>query len=82
MTEAAQVLEQLLRTVISLGVLAVCFGQGYSRTALLLYGGTSLSESIAVLLLRAHCFAVLLLALNGTTEAYALATMDSTQIDR
>ncbi|KAF6201715.1 hypothetical protein GE061_004110 [Apolygus lucorum] len=82
MREAALVLEQLIRTVISLGVLAVCFGQGYSQTVLLLYGGPSLADSIGVLLLRAHCFAVLLLAINGTTEAYALATMDASQIDR
>ncbi|BES98557.1 Rft protein [Nesidiocoris tenuis] len=82
MREAALVLEQLIRTVIGLGVLAVCFGQGYSQTVLFLYGGSSLADSIAVLLLQAHCFAVLLLAVNGTTEAYALATMDPSQLDR
>ncbi|XP_014239575.1 protein RFT1 homolog isoform X3 [Cimex lectularius] len=82
MAEAAFVLKGLLKCVTSLGIIVVCFGQGYSRLLLMFYGGSALSDSLATLLLRTHCFAVLLLALNGTTECYALATMNANQIDR
>lgn len=82
MKEAATVLRQLLRFVVSLGLVALCFGQAYSRLVLLLYGGTSMAEGLAPLLLRAHCLAILLLAVNGTTECYALATMNTKQLDR
>lgn len=82
MQEAALVLQQLLRGVVSLGLLAFCFGQAYSRLALLLYGGPGLSEGLGPLLLRTHCLAILLLAINGTTECYALATMNTAQLDR
>uniref|UniRef100_A0A8D9AHU3 Protein RFT1 homolog n=2 Tax=Cacopsylla melanoneura TaxID=428564 RepID=A0A8D9AHU3_9HEMI len=84
MQEAARVLEQVLHCVTSLGLVVLVFGQSYARLLLLLYGGQSLAVSagLATLLLRTHCLAVLFLAVNGTTECYALATMDTYQIDR
>lgn len=82
MTETAGVLRRLLRTVVSLGLTALCLGQAYARLVLLLYGGTALAEGLAPLLLRAHCLSILLLAVNGTTECYALATMDTVHLDR
>lgn len=82
MGECAAVLEELLRVVLSVGLVVVCFGQAYSRLVLLLYGGPTLAEGLAPLLLRAHSLAILLLALNGSTECYTFATMDSQRIDR
>ena len=82
MNEAAMVLKQLLRCMSSLGLIIVCFGQSYSRLLLILYGGQTLADNLGTLLLRTHCFAVLLLALNGITECYALATMSASQLDR
>lgn len=82
MKEAAQVLQRLLRVVVSLGLVALCFGQAYARLVLLLYGGSSLAEGLAPLLLRTHTLAILLLAINGTTECYALATMDTSHLDK
>ncbi|XP_073974876.1 man(5)GlcNAc(2)-PP-dolichol translocation protein RFT1 isoform X2 [Rhodnius prolixus] len=82
MAEAALVLKQLLRCVSSLGILVIFFGQSYSKLLLLFYGGKSLADSVATVLLRTHCFAVFLLALNGTTECFALATMNASQINR
>lgn len=82
MKEAALVLQRLLRTVVSLGLVALCFGQAYARLVLLLYGGPTLADGLAPLLLRTHTLAILLLAINGTTECYALATMDTQQLDR
>lgn len=75
-------LQRLLRTVVSLGLVALCFGQAYARLVLLLYGGTSLAAGLAPLLLKVHSLAILLLAINGTTECYALATMDTAHLDR
>jgi len=82
MSEAASVLQQLLRVMISFGLVVVSFGQGYSRLLLLLYGGSSMADGLAPLLLRAHSFAILFLALNGITECYAMATMEAAEIDR
>lgn len=82
MKEAAMVLEQLLRCMTSFGVMVICFGQSYSRLLLLLYGGHSLADNLGTLLLRSQCFAILFLALNGITECFALATMDTTHLDR
>lgn len=82
MTEAASVLQRLLRTVVSLGLTALCLGQAYARLVLLMYGGTALADGLAPLLLRTHCLSILLLAVNGTTECYALATMNTEHLDR
>uniref|UniRef100_A0A1B6KM47 Protein RFT1 homolog n=1 Tax=Graphocephala atropunctata TaxID=36148 RepID=A0A1B6KM47_9HEMI len=82
MMEAALVLQRLLRIVVSLGLVALCFGQAYARFVLLMYGGPALADGLAPLLLRAHSLAILLLAINGTTECYALATMDTVHLDR
>lgn len=82
MDEAAFVLQNLLRSVSSLGLLVVCFGQSYSRLALLLYGGTKLASGLGPKLLRTHCLAILLMAVNGSTECYALSTMNTEKLNR
>lgn len=59
------------------------FGQAYSHTFLFIYGGQKLVEnSLPVILLRFHSFAVVLLAINGVTEGYVFATMNNAQLDR
>lgn len=81
--EAVQVLKQLCNVVTSIGFVVVCFGQAYSETLLYLYGGEVLtSDSLPTQLLKCHCFAVLLLAVNGVTECYVFATMNNKQLDR
>ncbi|XP_075229849.1 man(5)GlcNAc(2)-PP-dolichol translocation protein RFT1 [Lycorma delicatula] len=80
--EASTVLKQLLRTVVSIGLVVLAFGQAYTRLALLLYGGSKLAIGLAPMLLRTHCFAILFIAINGTAEGYVLATMDAKQLDR
>ncbi|XP_039287044.1 protein RFT1 homolog [Nilaparvata lugens] len=81
-TEASTVLRQLLRTVASIGLVILVFGQAYARLALLLYGGSRLATGLAPWLLRAHSMAILFIAVNGTTEGYSLATMDASQLNR
>ncbi len=82
MDEAAFVLKNLLRCVTSLGLLVLCFGQSYARMVLFLYGGAKLASGLGPLLLRTHCLAILLMAVNGSTECYALSTMDTEKLHR
>lgn len=67
----------------SIGLIVVIFGHNYSHTLLYLYGGHVLTDSyLPTTLLKCHCFAVLLLAVNGVTECYVFATMDNRQLDK
>lgn len=82
-TESATVLSQLCKVVLSIGLVVVVFGQTYSHTLLFLYGGRVLTENeLPTVLLKFHCFAIVLLAINGVTEGFVFATMDSKQLDR
>lgn len=83
MAEAAEVLSQLCKVVTSIGLVVVVFGQSYSYSLLYLYGGNKLvASTLPVTLLRWHCFAIVLLAINGVTEAYVFATMNNKQLDK
>lgn len=81
--ESSNVLSQLCKVVLSIGLFVIVFGQTYSHTLLYLYGGHVLTDdSLPTLLLRFHCVAVLLLAVNGVTECYVFATMDNEQLNK
>ncbi|KAK0084300.1 hypothetical protein PV325_007295 [Microctonus aethiopoides] len=80
--ESVNVLKHLLSTVTSVGLVILVFGQSYSSTLLWLYGGAKLTATLPVLLMRAHCLAVLLLGINGVTECYTNATADSKHINK
>ncbi|XP_059050277.1 protein RFT1 homolog [Achroia grisella] len=80
--ESCTVLSHVCKTVTSIGLIVLVFGQSYARTLLLLYGGEAFVESgLPVQLLRSHCLAIVLLAVNGVTECYAFATMTSVQLN-
>ncbi|KAG7308593.1 hypothetical protein JYU34_005812 [Plutella xylostella] len=80
--ESCHVLSQICKTVTSIGLVVLVFGQSYAKTLLLLYGGeTFVASGLPVQLLRSHCLAIVLLAINGITECYAFATMTSTQLN-
>jgi oligosaccharide translocation protein RFT1 len=80
--ESANVLRYLCSVVTSIGLIVLVFGQSYSSLLLWLYGGEKLISSLPVLLLKAHCLAILLLGINGVTECYTNATADSTTINK
>nr|CAG4651756.1 EOG090X04LH [Triops cancriformis] len=80
--QAAKVLKILLRGMLLIGLTILTFGFAYSHLLLQLYGGHTLSESPGPTLLRTHCACVLLLALNGVTEAYIFAAMSHSELDR
>eukprot|EP00918_Siedleckia_nematoides_P027789 GHVU01059808.1.p1 GENE.GHVU01059808.1~~GHVU01059808.1.p1 ORF type:complete len:565 (+),score=36.05 GHVU01059808.1:19-1713(+) len=80
--EAATVLSQVCRAVTSIGLLGLVFGQSFAGTILLLYGGADfVSGGLPETLLRWHCVAIVLLAINGVTEGYIFATKTSKEID-
>jgi oligosaccharide translocation protein RFT1 len=80
--EAANVLSYVCKIVSSIGLLGLVFGQSYAGTLLLLYGGQEfVAGGLPEVLLRFHCLAIVLLAVNGITEGYMFATNTSKQID-
>lgn len=80
--ESCAVLSHVCKTVSSIGLIVLVFGQSYAKTLLLLYGGESfVASGLPVQLLRSHCLAIVLLAINGVTECYAFATMTSSQLN-
>ncbi|KAI4456753.1 endoplasmic reticulum multispan transmembrane protein-related [Holotrichia oblita] len=82
-SEAVTVLSQLCKVVSSIGLVVIIFGNAYSHTLLYLYGGNTLiATKLPTILLKCHCVAVLLLAVNGVTECYVFATMNNKQLDR
>ncbi|XP_004535099.1 protein RFT1 homolog [Ceratitis capitata] len=82
-TQAAKVLQNLSLAVTSIGLLALTFGQSYSHTLLLLYGGADfVSGGLPERLLQWHCLAIYFLAINGITEGYMFATNTSKDIDK
>ncbi|TGZ38053.1 man(5)GlcNAc(2)-PP-dolichol translocation protein RFT1 [Temnothorax longispinosus] len=80
--ESVNVLTRLCSVVTCIGLVVLVFGQSYSSLLLWLYGGSKLTLPLPVLLLRAHCLAVLLLGINGVTECYSNATADSATINK
>lgn len=82
MHEAAKVLKYLLCGVSTLGLLVLCFGQSYAQLLLFLYGGRTLAIGLGPKLLRTHCLAILLMAVNGSTEGYLLSTINAEELNK
>lgn len=80
--ESCAVLSQVCKTVSSIGLIVLAFGQSYAKTLLMFYGGEAfVASGLPVQLLRSHCLAIVLLAVNGVTECYTFATMTSAQLN-
>ncbi|XP_064555919.1 protein RFT1 homolog [Drosophila montana] len=81
--QASSVLNNLLLGVSSIGLLVFTFGQNYSHTLLLLYGGEDfVAGGLPQRLLQWHCLAIYLLSVNGISEGYMFATNTSRDIDK
>ena len=78
----ANTLSMLIKLVILVALVILCFGYSYSHLALDVYGGRMLSEGGGVTLLRWYCVYVLLLAVNGVTECFVFAAMSQQQVDK
>lgn len=75
-------LDRLLRGLTILGAIIVVFGYSYSHLLLHIYGGSTLTDGSGPLLMKTHCFAIWLMAINGVTEAYVFAAMSQEQLNR
>jgi oligosaccharide translocation protein RFT1 len=80
MEEASKLLFYAMRCSVVFGLTVMTFGFSYSRLLLFLYGGETLATSTGTVLLRAHCTAILLLAVNGITEAFGQSAMSKEQL--
>lgn len=59
------------------------FGQSFTEPVLYLYGGADfVKDGLAVLLLKSHAFAIILLAVNGICEGFMFATMTSDELNK
>ncbi|XP_071784262.1 man(5)GlcNAc(2)-PP-dolichol translocation protein RFT1-like [Asterias amurensis] len=81
-TLASTLLKCLLKCVVLIGLTNVVFGYAYSYLLLDIYGGSLLSSGSGPSLLRWYCFYVLLIAVNGTTEAFVFASMSQKDVER
>jgi len=75
-------LSVLLHVVLLVGLTLLCFGPGYSFVFLdLLYGARwSAAETGAAQLLSAYCGYILLMALNGVSEAFVSAVISTREL--
>lgn len=75
--------EFLLKSLSTIGLVVLIFGQSYSKLLLQIYGGSKLGENdLCVNLLRFHCVYIYLLAINGLTEGFFNATMSQNEINK
>ncbi|XP_022104957.1 protein RFT1 homolog [Acanthaster planci] len=81
-TLASDLLQCLLKSVVLIGSTILVFGQAYSYLLLDIYGGSLLSTGSGPTLLRWFCVYVLLIAVNGTTEAFVFAAMSKNDVDK
>lgn len=73
-------LSTILHNVGVIGFVVCVFGIPYSSTAISLYGGELLSKNGGALLLSLYSGYILVTAINGITEGFAMASMDNNQI--
>ncbi|CAL1538909.1 unnamed protein product [Lymnaea stagnalis] len=78
----SNVLAIILKIVTIIGSIILIFGYSNSYLALHLYGGEVLSSGNGPTLLRWYCLYVLVIAINGTTEAFVFAAMSKDQVDK
>lgn len=77
-----EVLSSALKLVFLIGLLFATFGPSYSYVLLRMLYGTKWSDGEASTALACYCFYVMMLALNGTTEAFLHAVVTKGQLAR
>ncbi|KAF8374951.1 rfth-1 [Pristionchus pacificus] len=70
----------LMRDLIVCGLVVSAFGVPYSGVAVSIYGGQVLVANGGASLLATYAVYILIIAINGVTEAFAFATMNVEQI--
>lgn len=82
MQQLASILSMLVKAVAVLGLLAVSFGPAYSHAFIKLAYASKWSNSAAPQVLSAYMVYVLLVAVNGITEAFVHATQSRQDLRR
>uniref|UniRef100_F1KVI7 Protein RFT1 homolog n=1 Tax=Ascaris suum TaxID=6253 RepID=F1KVI7_ASCSU len=77
---AVSTLEGLLHLTVVTGVIVCVFAVPYSPLAVSIYGGDLLSKNSGAAILRFYCVYIVIIAVNGITECFAMATMSSAQL--
>ncbi|KAF3614436.1 putative ribosomal protein L15 [Capsicum annuum] len=75
-------LTEALKLVLLIGFVVMAFGPSYSYSLIRLLYGRKWSDGEASTALRYYCLYVILLAMNGTTEAFLHAVANETQLKR
>ncbi|XP_074312475.1 uncharacterized protein LOC141647974 [Silene latifolia] len=77
-----QRLTEALKLVLLIGLIVVAFGPSYSYSLIRLMYGQKWSDGEASPALKYYCLYVMLLAMNGTSEAFLHAVADESQLKR
>lgn len=75
-------LTESLKLVLLIGVVFMAFGPSYSYSLIRLLYGKKWSDGEASTVLRYYCFYVIVLAMNGTSEAFMHAVATENQLKR
>ncbi|VDM47859.1 unnamed protein product [Toxocara canis] len=77
---AVDALNGLLHLTTVVGIVVCVFAVPYSPLAVSIYGGDLLSKNSGASILRLYCVYIVVIAINGITECFAMATMNNKQI--
>lgn len=80
MKRAFDLLCNLVKVMTIVGLVIFTFGFSFSELALTLYASRSFAEGVASCLLRWQSFYILIISVNGITEAFALASMTESRL--
>ncbi|EXC13931.1 Protein RFT1-like protein [Morus notabilis] len=75
-------LTEALKLVLLIGLVFMAFGPGYSYSLIRLLYGQKWSDGEASKALQYYCLYIIVLAMNGTSEAFLHAVADENQIKR
>ncbi|XP_027354961.1 protein RFT1 homolog [Abrus precatorius] len=75
-------LTESLKLVLLIGLVFMAFGPSYSYSLIRLLYGEKWSDGEASIALRYYCFYVIVLAMNGTSEAFMHAVATESQLKR
>ncbi|CAN8237023.1 unnamed protein product [Cochlearia groenlandica] len=75
-------LTDALKLVILIGLIFMAFGPSYSYSLIRLLYGEKWSDGEATLALKFYCLYIIVLAMNGTSEAFLHAVGDENQLKR
>jgi oligosaccharide translocation protein RFT1 len=80
--DTSRILFDLIRFVMFIGLIAICFGPPFSFTVIHLLYGSEWSSTSAPMVLGFYCVYILLMALNGVSEGFVTSTLSASGLQR